>query len=129
MAAAVATPTITEPVDNLMRTLLARGTIAISADPATYTTHGIACSFAGFDDIKSSSPPLSVKVWSQPAAGVSPSGYSYEFTPGTTQANGLLAILTGAAAQSPLAELTGGGAIPAGVSGDVIYFEATFLRL
>lgn len=129
MAEAVATPSITEPVDNMMRTLIVRGTIAVSANPATYVTGGIPLSFAGFDDIKSGSPPLNVKVFSQPAAGVSPSGYVYEFTPGTSQANGLLAILTGAAAQSPLTELTNGAAIPAGVSGDVIYFEATFPRL
>jgi len=129
MAQAVATPTITEPVDNMMRTIIVRGTIAVQANPATYKAGGIACSFAGFDDIKSGSPPLNVKVWSQPAAGVSPSGYVYDYTPGTSQANGQLSIFTGAAAQSPLTELTDGAAIPAGVSGDSIYFEATFARL
>ena len=41
---------------------------------------------------------------------------------------GLVKILTGAAAQSPLAELSQSAAIPAAVSGDDIAWEAEFLR-
>ena len=41
---------------------------------------------------------------------------------------GLIKILTGAAAQSPLTELSQSAAIPAAVSGDDIAFEAEFLR-
>jgi hypothetical protein len=41
---------------------------------------------------------------------------------------GLLQILTGAAAQSPLAELTQAAAIPAGVSGDTIAGQIEFLK-
>jgi hypothetical protein len=129
MAEAVATPTITEPSDFTGRKEIVQGVLAISASPATYVTGGIPCSFAGSDDIKSSAPPDTVDVKSQPAAGTSPSGYVYQFCPGTSQANGLLAILTGAAAQSPLTELTNGASIPAGVSGDTIYFKAQFPRL
>ena len=41
---------------------------------------------------------------------------------------GLIKILTGAAAQSPLTELSQSAAIPAAVSADDIAFEAEFLR-
>lgn len=133
MAPAAATATITPvggvTVDSTKAMEVVYGTIAIGASPLTYTTHGIAMSFAGFDLIKSSTPPLFVTVVSSSAAGTSPSGYVYQFCPGTSLSNGVLVILTGAAAQSPLTELTGGGAIPAGVSGDTIVFKAEFPRL
>jgi hypothetical protein len=41
---------------------------------------------------------------------------------------GLVKILTGAAAQSPLTELTSGGAIPAAVQADVIEYSADYLK-
>ena len=47
---------------------------------------------AGFDQIKSSSPPIWVDLVEQPAtvSATAPSGLLWQFAPGTTQANGKL---------------------------------------
>lgn len=94
------------------------GNIAISAAPATYTTGGIACSFS-VPLIKATMTPILVQIQGQ-------TGYVYQYIPGADASSGLLKILTGAAAQSPLTELTNSASIPAAVSGDTIVFEATF---
>ena len=52
--------------------------------------------------------------------------YIYQYSPGTTLANGTMQIFTGAAAQSPLAELNAGN-YPANVLNDVIQIEAMFV--
>jgi len=54
-------------------------------------------------------------------------GFVYSFVQGTTQANAKVKVLTGAAAQSPLTELTA-GAYPGGVTGDTITGVASFPR-
>ena len=56
----------------------------------------------------------------------SASYYVYQYTPGTTLANGTLQIFTGAAAQSALTELAAGN-YPANVLNDVIQGEAQFV--
>lgn len=128
MAAAVATPTVTV-VDNTQKFVHVIGTVAIGASPLTYGAGGIVMSFAGNDLLKSNESPVSVRVFSkQPAGSGATALYVYNFNPGTTMANGKLQVFTGAAAQSGLAELAD-GAVPAGVSGDVIGFEAWFTRL
>jgi len=52
--------------------------------------------------------------------------YVYQFSPGTALNNGTMQIFTGAAAQSPLAELAAGN-YPAAVLSDVIQAEAIFV--
>lgn len=54
--------------------------------------------------------------------------FQYLYIAGTTQANGVMQIYTGAAAQSGLAELSA-GAYPAGVTGDTINFMIVFLNV
>lgn len=93
------------------------GTISWSAAPDTYTAGGNTCSFA-IAAIKATRKPLVVY-----AQGLS--GYSYVYQPGTSAADGTLKIFTGAAGQAPFTELAA-GAVPAGVSGDTITFEAFF---
>lgn len=90
------------------------GTIAWSPSTDTYTSGGNACSFA-LPGAKTQRTPWRVDVWGA-------SGYVYKYVFGSDNTNGKLQIFTGAAAQSPLTELSA-GAIPAGVSGDTIYFE------
>lgn len=96
------------------------GTIAIGASPGTYPTGGFTLAL---NDplIKSSRLPIWVDI-----KGVN--GFVYVYVPGTTTANGKLKILTGAAAQSALTELSA-GATPAGVSGDTIQIWARFLGM
>lgn len=116
-------------VNKLQRDFLVRGVITASG---SYTTGGdtldfTAASFGlGVDGIKSSFPPASMQIFSQQAAGSGAvSQYWYRGLKGTTQANNAMQVITGAAAQSPGAELAA-GAYPAAVIADVIEFEATF---
>lgn len=61
------------------------------------------------------------------AGGAGSSGlFFYQYAPGTTLANGTMQVFTGAAAQSPLAELNAGN-YPANVLNDVIHGEAIFV--
>jgi hypothetical protein len=91
-----------------------------------YVTGGDTLSFAGLDAIKSNSIPVLVSISSQ-----SSGGFEYRFVPGTTMANGKMqsfgqqptSATTGVIAMSEVAA----GAYPAGVTGDVIVFEAVFV--
>lgn len=106
--------------------LIIYGTITLTG---SYVAHGDTVSFLGFDVIKSSYPPIHVEVYETPAAGVSASGFSFQFIPGTTQGNGVLQIFaTGTAAGDPSNELAA-GAYPAGLTGAVIACRASFLNL
>lgn len=105
--------------DTTMRRKITYGAVAISASPATYLTNGLVFSFAAPVFDVSSQSPITMQVYS-----ISGGGYTYEYVAST----GKVKVLTGAAAQSPLTELTTGGAIPAGVSGDVIEYKAEFLK-
>jgi hypothetical protein len=107
--------------DNTQRRQILMGTLAISASPGTYPTGGFSLTnvFA-LEANKTSNynTPMYLTVYS-----VSGSGYVYAYN----RANNKLQIFTGAAAQSPLAELSA-GATPAGVSGDTIEFFVEFAR-
>lgn len=96
------------------------GTVAISASPATYTTGGIVFNL-NQADVKASRTPSDIEIHAI-------SGYVYRYVKGTDNSNGLLRIyvpkVTGAAADDPMIELTSALAIPAGVSGDTISFQA-----
>jgi hypothetical protein len=65
-------------------------------------------------------------TWNQTVGGTTTDGTAVWTMIGPS--SGTLKILTGAAAQSPLTELTQSAAIPAAVSGDIIGFEADFLK-
>lgn len=94
------------------------GTLAIGASPGTYPTGGLSISWIVGDTPKvvNTTPK---DVWLYGAAG-----YYYTWNPSTNK----IQIWTGAAAQSPLTELTNGASIPAAVSGDTIRFEARFSK-
>lgn len=118
MANATAVPTVT--YQHKEDTYKVLGTLAVDASPATYVTGGIALSFFQAA-IKASRTPLAVNV-------VGIAGYKYEYVAGVDASTGKLIIraqTSGAAAGDPLGELAA-SAIPAGVSGDTITFEATF---
>jgi hypothetical protein len=96
------------------------GTLAVSASPAVYVTGGIALSF--FVPLcKASRTPMIVFLVGQ-------SGYVYAYVPGADASTGLLKIFQQSAATSALTEIPA-SAIPAGVSGDVIQFEAVFFGM
>ena len=125
MAAAI---TVTG-INKIQRDFIVRGTIALSGN---YPTGGDTLNFftaqfrLGVDGIKSSFAPSSLFIWSNQAQGAgTTSQYWYRGLIGTTAANCAIQVITGAAAQSGGAEFSA-GAYPAGVTGDVIAFEAFF---
>lgn len=93
------------------------GKINVTVSPAVYVTGGIVMNFA-VPNVKATRTPIFVDVNGT-------SGYQYQYIPGADATSGLLKILTGAAAQSALTELSA-AAIPAAVSSDIITFQATF---
>jgi len=107
--------------DNTMNQAVIYGTIAITASPATYATGGLAITWPQKDNRYSNN---SGNPWWAEIVSISGSGYQYNYIRSTNK----LQILTGAAAQSPLAELTNAASIPAAVSGDTIEFRAEFRR-
>jgi hypothetical protein len=113
-------------VDRSNNALRVYGTITASG---SYSAGGDTLSFAGFDQIKSSSLPQFVSIQSQNASGHSL--WEYGFTPGTTQANGKMQVL----GQQPTSATTGviqfselaAGAYPASITSDKIMYEAVFV--
>lgn len=117
MAASVATPTVVSSRMEAHYRVL--GTIAVTASTATYTAGGIVLNFFQ-DAIKATRIPISVMI-----SGIA--GYLYEYVNGTDASNGLLMIRAQKASASDhdaLTELADATAMPAGVSGDTITFEA-----
>lgn len=114
MSVAIATPTVTAQWKSGQEYKV-MGTLAITASTATYATGGIALNF--FQEvIKATRTPLSVKVWGEQAQS-GQTQYDYSYVPGADASAGLLKIFTGG---SEIAA----SAVPSGVSGDVINFEA-----
>lgn len=104
MSAAIGTIT---NVDSTRDSFVVYGTVNLTGNYPGVA--GDTLSFAGFDQIKSSSPPTWVDIEEFPAATALsptvPSGLDYGFAPGTTQANGALYLL-GGASQNPGVPLT-----------------------
>lgn len=92
-----------------------------------YAALGDTIDFTSLGDlVMSEYAPIFVVIQSAKSGGAS--GFDYSYNPGTTMSNGKFQVFTGAAAQSPLTELTA-GAYPAGVTGDTIIGYADFIRI
>lgn len=115
-------------IDSSERTSTIFGTITPAGSYPAAGGGGDTLSFAGFDFIKSDYPPLRVYIIEQPAAGGTPSGYSYVFCPGTTLANGKMVLMYGGGANSPNTEKTGNPTY-ASLTLSTIVFEAVFARV
>lgn len=127
---------ILDGTDNSQKLIEAYGTIAIDASPSTYTTGGIplvnaanvALNAWANEKIKASpikasdTGPTPLIVYIESTTG---SGFWYTYNSTT---NKVQIFTTGTATQAPAAELANAAAIPAGVSGDSIFFEAKFVR-
>lgn len=118
---ATLTATVTQ-IDETNRNFVVRGTIAATG---SYTTAGDTLSLA-FGDLPVNSAPIDVIIQSRPTTGPT-NMFEYNYVFGTTPANGKMQIFTGAAAQTALTELSA-GALPAGVTSDIIGFTATFQK-
>ena len=123
--AALSTPTPFQGVDTTKSVERVYFTVTASGNYAG--TPGDTMDFTNLGDlIKSGQPPIFVAMQSANKAGAS--GYSYEYIPNTTLANGYFQVLQCANAAAPMADI-GAGAYPAGVTGDTILGYADFLRL
>jgi len=94
------------------------GTITIQASPGTYPTGGFTLNL---NDplIKAQRTPVVCYITPQALQGAQ-ALYEYTYVPGSNNTNGKLKIFTAGAEVAA-------GATPAGVSGDIILFEALFL--
>ena len=115
--AATITVSSTIPVDATQNDVVVQGSIVLTG---SYPAHGDTLDFSKFSQIPSNAIPDRVEVFEQPPAGTDPSGYAFIFCPGTTPANGVLAIFNGAA--TPFAT----GAYNAGLLAAVLGFRAWF---
>lgn len=90
---------------------IVEGTLTLSGNYGTGSSHGDTVNFAQFDQIKSDYPPVWVEVKEDQGAGNAPLGFKYNYATGTTQGNGVLQITGGAAGSGQGgAEITEGGA-------------------
>lgn len=112
MAAAVNTPT-TEAGEKLIQAI---GTITMSG---SYTTGGDTLDFVG--KIHTGRAPEFVEI-------IGESGFLYRWVKGTTLANGKIKVMQGDndnGSDGPAVEVAS-GALPAGVTGDVVRYKATY---
>ncbi len=105
-----------------------RAYFKVTVTVGNYTTGGIPLSLAPVVQ----GLPVSIKGLifvhvesQQPAATVNTKAFYYQFCKGTTIANGTLQVY-GQTTSAGLTELTGGGATPSGVTGDIILGWADF---
>lgn len=115
MALAV-TASTTIPVDATQDELIVQGTLVLTGN---YPAHGDTMDLSKLG-VPSNALPYRVEVFEQPPAGTDPSGYQFIFCPGTTQANGVLAIFNGAATAFAT------GAYNAGLLAAVLGFRVWF---
>jgi hypothetical protein len=111
--------TITNVSENLNRFVI-DGTITLTGNYGGASSHGDVLSFAGQDQIKSQQVPTFVYITEQPAAGTSATGDTFNFSPGSTQANGVMQVFVAGS------EYTQGSAYSAGLLGAVLKFQAEF---
>jgi hypothetical protein len=123
-------PMVTEDQKTLtiFFTLVAAGVYAAGGIPVDFTQLFALLANAPGSSLPTGANPLTpVKLESSRAPG-QPNLYVYHFVPGSNPTNGFVQIFTGAAAQTGLTELSN-GALPAGVTADMISGQVTFPKL
>jgi hypothetical protein len=106
--------------DTTQSTQIVRGTLTLSGNYGTSSSHGDTLSFANIYGIQSRSLPLRVFVYEEPAAGVAPSYYDAKYQLGSSIATGAVNFsLAGT-------EYTEGSAYSGVLAAAVWKFEAVF---
>ena len=101
--------------------------ITLSGNYGTGASNGDILSFANTNFIQSRRVPIWVDIYEEPLAGNAPSGYTFVWAVGTTQANGQLIVLQGGAAvSSPQAQYTQGSAYSGALTGARLKARAVF---
>lgn len=90
MATAITPLAVLSNPDVTGRQVIADGTVVLTGN---YPAHGDTLNLLQLGDaLKTSNLPLEVKVWEDPPAGTDPTFSQFVYCPGTTLANGVLAI-------------------------------------
>jgi len=110
--------------------VIVQGTIALSGNYGTASSHGDTLSLAGaYAD--SSSLPTSVVISENTVAGSAGSGWRFVFNPGTTQVNGVVQMFGSGTSGQGQPEYTQGSAYASATPAPPtkLYFTATFPKL
>ncbi len=108
--------------DNTNNHFVVNFTVALTGNYGGGATHGDTLDLSKMP-VSSRGVPFWVELHERPPAGTAPTGYTYTYCPGTTQANGVLAITNGTA------EYTQGSAYSSGLLAAVIVGKAWFSSL
>lgn len=106
--------------DTTQSTQVVRLALTLSGNYGGSTTHGDTVNFGSVYGIQSSSVPIRVFVYQQPASGTAPLVCSATYCPGTTINNGVISFFNGTT------ELTGGSAYTGATASAVWVLEAVF---
>jgi hypothetical protein len=106
--------------DNTQSTQIVRIPLTLSGNYGGSTTHGDTVDFGSVYGIQSSSVPIRVFVYQQPASGTAPLIATGTYCPGTTRDNGVISFFNGTT------ELTGGSAYTGAAASAVWFVEAIF---
>lgn len=119
-------PTVTQSFDSTLNQSKIIGTIALTGNYGGGATNGdtfdITALNYGGQGLDFKTIPH-INLYEEPAAGTAPSGYVFTYCPGTTQANGVIAIM------SNLTQYTQGSAYNAALLAANIRFEIEAVRL
>lgn len=128
VAASLNLNVLPDPTDRTQQSIVVYGNLTLSGNYGAGGSHGDTLDLSQLG-IPSGQLPSALFVYEEPTAGNAPTGYSFLYARGTTQANGKLIVMQGgAAASNPMAEITQGGAYPGALTAATanIKFEATF---
>ena len=120
MATAVTVDSSYAQNDTTHSTQSVRGTVTLSGNYGSASSHGDTLSFASVYGIQSRSVPLRVSIYEQPATGTAPSFYEAVYQQGTTIANGAVNFSKAGT------EYSEGSAYTGAIASAVWKFEAVF---
>lgn len=120
MSATASLVTATPAIDATLNKFLVEGTITLAGNYGGAATHGDTLDLSQLG-IPANTVPTRVEIFEAPPAGTAPTGYLFIFCPGTTQANGVMAIF------DHLTEYTQGSAYSAGLLAATLKFRAEFV--
>lgn len=130
MAAAVAISGVISTPDTTQKQLFIDFTVTLTGDYGGGATHGDTLNLQSLGDaLKSTALPNWVEFGEYPPAGTAPTGYTFGYGVGTTQANGVITIMGGTPtgdAPLPPAEYPEGTAYSAELLAAVIRGRAWF---
>jgi hypothetical protein len=118
-------------IDFTNSTFIAYGTIAVSGNYGSASSHGDTLDLSALG-APSGQPPLEVKIWESQSPGTSQSGWLFMYNTGTTQANGNVQMFgTGTASGDALNEYSEGSAYSSATPAapTKLYFRAVFPKL